>query len=169
MLPAAQFFEHLLRLGERSRFAEDLPGDDHDRVGAEDPGVGVTPGDGERLFLGETQDMFPGGLSPPEGLVDAARHHLEIESHELQQLDPAGRGGGQDEPSRNMEGHAAFPEWTFFRFFSRSFCFRLDHAYCIEEGPPAVKEAGKRNPLSGPSLHEVQAHSWPYSALTDKK
>ena len=90
VLPAAQLFEHRLRLGRRSGFAEDLSVDDHDRVCAEDPGVGVEPGDGERLFLGEPERVFPGGLAPALALVDAARHHIECKPHELHQLDPAG-------------------------------------------------------------------------------
>ena len=109
VLPAAQLFEHLPGLGRRSGFAQDLAVDDHDRIGAEDPGVRVKLSNGERLFLGEPQRVLPGGLPLAIALVDAARHHLESKPHELQKLNPAGRGRGQDELSRDRDSHAGVP------------------------------------------------------------
>ena len=84
-------------------FADRLPVELGDLVGADHDGIRVQEGHGRRLGACQPRRQFGRRLAGPGRLVDLGRHDLERQAQALEQLAAVARGGSQDE--RRSCGH----------------------------------------------------------------
>jgi len=83
--------QHLGRVGVVARFSQDGAVEQDERVGGEDPIVGMSGGSLRGLFPGKASHGVASRLARLERLVDLGRRHFERNAERGQDLHPARR------------------------------------------------------------------------------
>ena len=97
MLATRELPQHPGRVGVVARLPQDGAVEQDERVGGQDPVVGVARGPRRGLLPREAAGGLPSRFAGHEGLVDVGRRDLERNAEGGQDLCPPRRRGGEDE------------------------------------------------------------------------
>jgi len=97
MLATRELSQHPGCVGVVARLPEDRAVQKDERVGGQDPVVGMARGSRRGLLPREAAGGLLSRLAGHESLVDAGRRDLEWNAERGQDLRPAGRGGDEEE------------------------------------------------------------------------